>query len=99
MHPPVGEVNFDYDQESFTWDALTNNKGTQARVATDIVGVFVAGSQHHQPIPILLPCLWFGIPTPGSITKGAREPSCVHPRTSNVHKLTMGTVIFEENMR
>ena len=76
-----------------TWGAHPTNESAQAGVETDVVGVFVGGGQQYQPMPALLPSLWFGIPTPGSILVGARIFSCCgHPRPGNVPKLTVRTV-------
>ena len=84
----------------FTWCALPNYESAQAGVETDVVGVSIAGGHHHQPVPALLPSLWFGIPTPGSILVGPRIFSFyVHPRPGNVLELTAGTVTFGEKTK
>lgn len=77
---------------------LPRNESPQAGVSTYVVGVAVAGGHHHQPVPALLPRLWSGISTPGSIFVGTGELSfSVHPRFTNIFEPAEGTLTLRKN--
>lgn len=79
----------------FTWCAHSDDKRAQGGVETHIIAVFVPWGQHNQPMPVLLPFLRFGIPTPGAIfVRSGILSCCIHPWTGDILKLTMRTDIL-----
>lgn len=85
-------LSFNKVKGQLTWDAHPNNQGTQAGVAAYIIGMHVAGSEHHPPIPAVLPRGRFGVTAPGSELVGAGVLSrCKDPGASHIQESTVGT--------